>query len=232
MKIYKTILSSLFLLGITLTANAQNLENLTDMNGTVWRINTYAEIKGSPFLLEGWAKGNVKFTNNSVLKNVALKYDQVMGDLLFKGKNDESYYFNDPVREFSLTYIDNNLEINQKFRNGFPNVKNLTEKSFYEVLVDGKVKLLKRNNKSISETKEFNSATVVKEVNQNIVYYIARGTEIIPLKKSLDLKSLAAAIDPQKPATVIDFSNQNKFDPRTEADLEKIVTYYNSLTAQ
>lgn len=229
MKTYQTIIAGvLLMLCVNPIVHAQKIENLTDMNGRVWMVNTYAEIKGSPFLVENWVQGNVKFANGKVLNNIALKYDQIKDELLFKGKNNEDYYFSDPVKEFSLTYIDKDQEFNRKFSNGFPASKNLTDKSFYEIIVDGKVKLLKKNMKSITETKEFNSATVVKEVNENIGYYLAKGNELIPIKK-MDVKTLANAIDAQKSSLIIDFSTKNNFSPKVEIDLKKIVTYANSI---
>ncbi|WP_379091712.1 hypothetical protein [Pedobacter sp. UC225_65] len=192
------------------------------------KTNTYSEIKGSPFLTENWAQGNVKFVNGRVLTNIALKYDQVKDELLFKGKDNEEYYFSDLISEFDISYAKTQGDVKQRFINGFTPSKNLTEKSFYEVLVDGKVRLLKRSNKTITETKEYNAATSVKEINENVAYYIGKAGDAAPLKKN-DIKTVASLIDAQKSAAIIDYANKNNVNPKTEIGLRQIVNYYNSL---
>ncbi len=231
MKTPQIILTSLLFaltLGSSFSTNAQGIQNLTDISGTVMKTNTYSEIKGSPFLTENWAQGNVKFVNGRVLTNIALKYDQVKDELLFKGKDNEEYYFSDLISEFDISYAKTQGEVKQRFINGFTPSKNLTEKSFYEVLVDGKVRLLKRSNKTITETKEYNAATSVKEINENVAYYIGKAGDATPLKKN-DIKTVASLIDAQKSAAIIDYANKNNVNPKTEIGLRQIVNYYNSL---
>ncbi len=231
MKTPQIILTSLLFaltLGSSFSTNAQGIQNLTDISGTVMKTNTYSEIKGSPFLTENWAQGNVKFVNGRVLTNIALKYDQVKDELLFKGKDNEEYYFSDLISEFDISYAKTQGEVKQRFINGFTPSKNLTEKSFYEVLVDGKVRLLKRSNKTITETKEYNAATSVKEINENVAYYIGKAGDAAPLKKN-DIKTVANLIDVQKSAAIIDYANKNNVNPKTEIGLRQIVNYYNSL---
>lgn len=231
MKTPQIILTSLLFaltLGSSFSTNAQGIQNLTDISGTVMKTNTYSEIKGSPFLTENWAQGNVKFVNGRVLTNIALKYDQVKDELLFKGKDNEEYYFSDLISEFDISYAKTQGDVKQRFINGFTPSKNLTEKSFYEVLVDGKVRLLKRSNKTITETKEYNAATSVKEINENVAYYIGKAGDAAPLKKN-DIKTVASLIDAQKSAAIIDYANKNNVNPKTEIGLRQIVNYYNSL---
>lgn len=231
MKTPQIILTSLLFaltLGSSFSTNAQGIQNLTDISGTVMKTNTYSEIKGSPFLTENWAQGNVKFVNGRILTNIALKYDQVKDELLFKGKDNEEYYFSDLISEFDISYAKTQGDVKQRFINGFTPSKNLTEKSFYEVLVDGKVRLLKRSNKTITETKEYNAATSVKEINENVAYYIGKAGDAAPLKKN-DIKTVANLIDAQKSAAIIDYANKNNVNPKTEIGLRQIVNYYNSL---
>lgn len=231
MKTPQIILTSLLFaltLGSSFSTNAQGIQNLSDISGTVLKTNTYSEIKGSPFLTENWAQGNVKFVNGRVLTNIALKYDQVKDELLFKGKDNEEYYFSDLISEFDISYAKTQGDVKQRFINGFTPSKNLTEKSFYEVLVDGKVRLLKRSNKTITETKEYNAATTVKEINENVAYYIGKAGDAAALKKN-DIKTVANLIDAQKSAAIIDYANKNNFNPKTEIGLRQIVNYYNTL---
>jgi hypothetical protein len=206
------------------------ISNISGLNGSVLMKQNYNEVKGSPFLVDKWMQGDVQFANGTVLKNIAIMYDQVKDALLFKGKNDEDYYFNDPIREFTINYVNiTHIKISKStFRSGFAASKGLTTNSFFEILVDGKMKLLKRTNKTISETKEFNSATVVKNVNTNTVYYLTSGDAPIALKK-LDTKSLIANLATEKATKAQDYISSNNLNLKNQDDLARVISYYNTL---
>lgn len=198
--------------------------NLNDVSGTVLKEQNYLEFNGTSFFNDKWLKGEVVFEDGKNIKDIALKYDLVKDQLLFLGKNDDEYYFNNPVKEFSLTNEANKY----LFRNGFPSIKSLNENSYYEVLSDLKVKLLKKNIKSISETKEFNSATVVRNVLDNITYYFFKNGELIPFRKD-DIKNIAKLLDAEKSTQIVDFYLKSKLNIKKEDDLKKIVAFYNTI---
>lgn len=227
MKRYLFVLLVFLFFGVETKSLAQG-QPVGDMAGNVLKTKKYTEINGSPYLTDSWATGTVKFKNGKVINNVLLKYDQVADELSFAGKNDEEYFFNDRVSEFTLTYIDDNMDHKKYFKSGFPTINNLSDKSFYEVLVDGAVSLLKKNAKDITQVKEFNSATTVKTVNNNIRYYIVKSNEITHLKK-LDSKNLANSLDAGKANLIIDFIKRNDLNPKKDEDLKKIVLYYISI---
>ncbi|RZK41460.1 MAG: hypothetical protein EOO90_11175 [Pedobacter sp.] len=199
------------------------ISNLSDVRGNVLRQNSYVEMDGSPYLSEKWQNGTVIFASGKIVKDVALKYDQVKDELLFSGKDNEEYYFNEAVAEFTLKGENDKISV---FKNGFPVLKNLTKNSFYEILVDGEVKLLKKNIKTINESKEFNSATTTRSIEENLSYYIFKANSLVQLKKG-DLKSLASALDPQKSEAIIEFARNNKLNLNKEEDLKKLLIYYN-----
>jgi len=215
------------LIGISLDCLAQG-QTITDISGSVLSTRKYIELNGSPYLTDVWSKGWVKFSNGKVIKDISLKYDEVADELSFAGKNDEEYFFNDKVTEFTLVYVQENIEYTKHFKNGFPLIKNFTDKSFYEVLIDGPVTLLKKNAKDITQVKEFNSATIVKTVNNNIGYYLVKSGKIIQLKK-LDSKNLAFSLDSNKSDLITEFVRNNNLNPKKEEDLKKIIQHYSTI---
>lgn len=217
----------LFLIVVSIPSAYGQISNISDMSGTVLRKQSYQEVNGSPYFVDKWMKGDVKFANGRELKNIALLYDQVKDALLFKGKDNEDYYFNDQVSQFTVYYISDDKNFTGNFRNGF-SAKGLTNLSFFEVLYDGKTKLLKRNNKSISESKEYNSATTVKTVHTNTVYYIANSTTAVALKK-LDMKSLTEALDATKVEKVKEYVSSNQLNLKFQQDLIRILSFYDTL---
>ena len=227
-KIIRIIFASLFTIGLSTNFAKAQISNLSDISGTVITQKNYAEVNGSPYFFDKWVNGNVVLANGKAIKDIGLKYDQVKDELLFAGKNNEEYYFNDPIKEFTLVGEKNKVAFVFLFRNGFPDMKNLTVKSFYEVVTDGEIKLLKKNVKSISETKEYNSATTVKNINDNFNYYLANSTGITQLKKD-DMKVLATALNEQKSSLILEYAKKNKLSPKKEEDLIKVITFYYSI---
>lgn len=224
---FKNLFILLFLSISAENLMAQNIANLKDISGTVLRLNSYEDVEGSPFLNEKWAMGDITFSNNSQLKNVAIKYDQVKDVLVFKGKNDSEYYFTDPVKEFLLVYQSISPD-GRLFKNGYPAYKNLTLTSFYEVILDGKVTLLKRNNKTITSNKDFNSATINKTIDNSISYYIYKSGEVSQVKIK-DAKSFAISIDPISADLIVKYIKEHDLDLKSDKVLKQIVDYFNKL---
>jgi len=207
-------------------AQAQNVSNLTDVNGSVLNLQKYSEMVGTPYLYEDWTIGEVTFSNGQKRSNIEMKYDLVEDKPMFKGKDDQPFYFIDPVAAFSLT--GKNGAESKTFKNNFPPFKNLTSGTFYEVLEEGKIKLLKKILKIISETKDYNSATGVKTVNEQTIYFLVTGDKMNPLQKK-DLKTFISNVDAAKSDAISAFAGQNKLNLKNENDLKKLVAYYNSL---
>lgn len=228
----KTYFKSALLLGLAFAIYSNDVfgqgQPVTDINGTVLREQSYTEVTGSPYLVDKWTRGSVRFVNGKTVADVALKYDQVKDELMFAGKEDKEYYFNDPVKEFSIIYIKDDMEFKALFRSGYLPVKNLTNKSFYEVLLEGKAQLLRKNIKTIMETKEYNSATVNKKISDNIGFYIAKGEQLMAVQKN-DVKTIAEFIDSSKAPALIEYADKNKLNLKRELDLRNFVGYYNSL---
>ncbi len=200
--------------------NGASGQNLTDVKGEIIRTIKYADLEGSPFYSASWIKGNVEFADGKVLNDINLKYDQVKDALLFKGKDGEELYFIDAVKKFSLNEM--------VFRNGFLPYKRFTKQSFYEIVSNGEISLLKKNVKSISEYRAYNSANVSQRINENRNIFIGRENKIIASQND-DIKTIANAIDFNKSSFIIDFSNKNKLNLKKEEDLIRLVNYYNSL---
>ncbi|MFD0941227.1 hypothetical protein [Pedobacter boryungensis] len=212
------------LLTFIFNATVLSAQVISDAKGRPLKQIEYFELDGSPFFLKTWVKGDVIFDNGKIIKNVELKYDQVKDALIFLSNENEELYFIDPIKEFNL----NDGAINYLFRNGFAPYKDFSSDTYFEILLQGKIMLLKKVIKTIVETKEYNSATTIKKIINNLNLYIVKDNKIIATSKE-SIKIIANAIDPQKSSSLIEFSELNKLNPRKEEDLKKILKYYNSM---
>lgn len=209
---------------IAVQAEAQLLV-LKDMNGKPIPLTKYVNVNGSPFLSDEWRVGEVTFENNSMMKDISLKYDQVEDQIYFKGINNEIMAFNMRVKEFKL-YPSENKEVYRHFVSGFPEIKGTTATTFYEIVVNGKVQLIKRSRKTISETKEYSSATTNKNIQESNNYFLYKAGQLNPVKK--DKKSILAAL-PDKSKELEDYIKSNNLNLKQDADLSKVIAFYNSL---
>jgi len=180
------------------------------------------DVDGSPLLTDGWAKGVVKLSDGSTYKDVLLSYNEMTDELLFKDKKGDTLKFIDPVKEFKLTLGDGREKI---FLNGFKNIPNTTETSFFEVLADGTASLIKRYLKSITELKEYN-LPAIKRLEENTKYYLIVADKAIPVKK--DKKAILTALGNKQPELEA-YIKTNNLNFKNDDDLGGLITFYNSL---
>ncbi|WP_199141200.1 hypothetical protein [Pedobacter sp. ASV12] len=205
------------------TLKAQQV-NLTDLKGEVLRAMAYTEVTGSPYYMDAWTKGIIRFKDGRIVNGADLKYDQVQDQLLFLNSKGEALELTEPVLEFKLGFkgIDN---ANDKlFRLGFKPTGKNTEKSFYEILSDGNVKFIKKTFKTILENKEFNSATTTKKIVDRDVYYVVK-SDNLPVQVSKNEKSILAAIG-DKNAELTAYIKTNKLNLKEDSDILKLFEYY------
>lgn len=195
---------------------------LRDMYGAPVRTVNYSNTKGTPYFLDDWAMGMVKLQNGDTFNDVALKYDIVDDLLLFTNPfNGQAMGFKDPVQEFTLTGQLNKPNSDLLFRKGY----NPTPDHFFQVLVDGRIQLVKRTSKIVKEAREFNSASITKAFYVVTDYYIVKTGGLIKIKKiKNDILSILDRKD-----ELLNFAEKNKLTFKSEEDLSRLILYYNSL---
>lgn len=189
----------------------------------VIRTRTAAEsdVLGSPYLVDDWAKGNVKFKDNSFARNGDLRYDVLEDVLVVKGTDGNENVFDAPVDEFTL----NILGKERLFKTGFTGDKGITEKTYFEVIYNGKHKFLKRTTKTLIESRAYNSASVTKKLEDAIIYYIAGPDNKVRVVK----RNEKAILDVLKNPQLNKYVKENKLNLKEDVDIIKLFTYYDTL---
>jgi hypothetical protein len=136
--------------------------------------------------------------------------------------------FVEPVKEFSIiyTYTEDNLPLTKHYRNGYQDISNTTPKSYFEVIGDGKLQLIKKTSKTILETKEYNSASKIKSFQDYTRYFLVIAGKAVPVKNAK--KSILTTI-PDKQQQLQTFAKLNDLNFKSDADLAKLMNFYNSL---
>jgi hypothetical protein len=208
-----TILLLLLINGIS---KAQFLQ---DVQGRPIFESKHVDVVGTPFLNENWVSGTIVLQNGLIYKDILLKYSEYDDELFFKNLKDNSMMsFVQPVKSFEL--------LGKKYENGLPAIDNFTQQSFYELITDGKVKLLFKTYKTILESKPYNSATTEKKFQDYKAYYILRDDKINRFKPS---KKDVLETFKDKNLEIDAFIKREKVDFKNNADLDKVFKYYNAL---
>ena len=162
---------------------------LFDANGRPF-VNPYRDIAGTPFFTDSWEYGIIITDDNSVFGNMQFRLDLKDQQVHFrKPDNTELVIQSGAVKQITLFDSSGKTPATYVFQCGFPSIDNQNEKSFYQMLADGKIKFLKSLRKSIHEEKDGFSGEVHREFRQYEDYYflvkknIERNT-----RKSIKLK--------------------------------------------
>jgi hypothetical protein len=179
--------------------------------------------EGTPLLTTTWLKGLVKFTNGTTYKADFLKYDLEKDQVYFKdAKSDELLQFALPVSEFSLVIGQENLV----FKSGYLAVDRNKPSSFYQVLVDGGVQLLKHRIKQPFDERAFNSATTTRTYKEDEYFYLAKKNTPVKIRK--DKKQILTVLG-NYTAELEAYIAEEKLNLKNEEDLVKLIVFYNSL---
>jgi hypothetical protein len=198
-------------------------EFLLDPAGAPVTEQSLTQVRGTPYLYEEWARGTVKMADSTVFNDLALKFNVFRGQLLYKNsKNGGLMEFLKPVSVFVLDK-DGNRDL---YRKGFPGVDNFSEETFYQVISDGKVKLLYKRSKILTESKFYSSATSESSFTDISSYYILRDGK---MKKIRPSKKEFIELFKDKENTIKAYLQAENIDYKNKNNLANLVNYYNSL---
>ncbi len=202
-------------------------EFFTDVSGRPVFPGNYVDVSGTPFLQEDWRPAFAELNSGKKLMGLLVKLDLLKQEL---------YYLDEQRKEMiakkgvvrQLTFAEGADSVT--FRSGYPAAATNTLATYYQVLTEGTVHLLKHQRKVINETKRFNSATIERQFVLVEEYFLfdTRTKALTKIKK--DKSSLLEALpDPQ--SKLKQHIQNEKYKFRKEADLLKVVDFYNSITS-
>lgn len=217
----KTVLGIVLLIAC-IQGFAQRSEILADrVTGNIYKGNDIPGIMGSPFLFEDWLPGTLFMKDGAKATQLQLRYDAYQNEVLFLHEGKPLVVVN-PLIEFVITPA---TQPPMRFRCGYQAVERNTDATFYQVIYDGNVTLLKHLYKKITEISEYNKASVQRELTLEESYYIAKAG-LPPVKIKKDRASVLKTLeDPDgKFAAWLD-KNRNRC--KSEEDIMAALKAYN-----
>ena len=187
----------------------------------------YGDVMGSPYLLNGWGEGSILLPDGKQA-NALLKFDAYTNRLLFQGKNAEALEFTERLSGFRLNSGDKDISDLSPlvFINNLPAVDKQTAASWYQLIGDGKVKLLKFYGKKIMESQKVNFDPKKSSFVGFHDYYILQNnamTRVNPNKKAI------TRILNNHQSEVEAWFKSNNINFKSDTDLQKFFGWYNSL---
>jgi hypothetical protein len=199
---------------------------LSDVNGRAFE-NKYADVSGSAYLYPNFKFATIVLKDGRTYNNVQARLNLVEHEVNFIASNGEQGYigkgmvtsilFNDTSKDGVNTYI---------FQTGFSPIDNQSAIHFYQVLVNGKISLLKSINKNIEERLNELSGEKSKEFAQRENLYVLYEGSLKRVKKDSDF--FLSTMANQKEA-INQYIRTNKLNFKNEEQLKKLVEFYNSL---
>lgn len=201
---------------------SQSTNFITDqVTGNLYKPNAKSNVEGTPLLFSDWVPGVLFLKDGYKADKFLLNMDLYANELLFQHNGNALVVVN-PLKEFVL--MPNGQSNPYIFRAGFLAVDKNSESTFYQVLQDGPVALLKLSKKIILERKEYNQP-LTQYFDLSETYYIVKAGQA-PEKISKSKASLVGVIGDRsgKLETIIE---KKRLRCKTEEDLIEVVKAFN-----
>jgi hypothetical protein len=222
----KNIILIMFL-SLPMIGNYAHAQSLSDIKGDALKDNVYIEVEGNPYLFNDWVNGTIVLAGNQSIP-APLKFDICTNQVLFQNKAGETLALKSKITSFTLdnTNTENSDLKPMVFVNGYPATAKQTESSYYQLVGDGKTRLLKFYRKSIDEQRAYASATTIRSFKYFQVYYVFKNNQLIEVQPNK--KSITKVLD-EHPAQLEVYLKDHNISLKSDADLQKLFTWYNSL---
>jgi len=192
---------------------------------TATRNTHYAAIEGSPYFYDRWTEGEATLIDGKTYKGLYLKYNEVSGTLMFKyDLKDSAMVFQFQPLDFKFNYIDD-VPFVVHFLNGIPSTDGGDSRTFYQVLTDGRTKLLKRAIKNVSESRPYTNETI-KKITEVTHYYVVKDGRLV--RMAADKNSVLAVLG-DRAIKIKQYMADNNIDLKNENDLAHVFEYYDTL---
>lgn len=177
--------------------------------------NINDEIEGNKFLPEAWQIGSVTLGTGQILNYKSLRFNMLSGELEYLWGED-AYAVTQPIVAFTIG------EMN--FKNGFQTFEKYTNKTFYQLVYNGKIKLLCNKAVQIVGATPFVTVTTkARQYQQADQYFIQKANGNL-MKIKNDKRSILQVF-PEKESKINDFCKKENIKFKKVEDLAKLMAF-------
>lgn len=218
----------LFVIVFPLSGVAQNYftnSNLSFLPISPDRILFNRKTEGSPYLLSRFSMATIYLEHNKVISDIPANLDYLNNEVLVLDEKRKLYSISVPI--YRVVFEDAETGQERTILSGLPAIDKRTEKSYYELLVPGRVNLLKGITLYWSDSRAYHEAATTRKYEQVASYYIYNDNKgIFGIPKIT--QDIPALIDPAMTDNLVKFIKDNQLNLKNEKDLIKLIEHYNS----
>ena len=198
---------------------------VTAVNGLIYSPVKFVKVTaGTPFFKEQWMKGILVAEGGQAYKNLMLRLNLMDNEVNYRDANGQEMVTTSPIKYVILT--DSSVGVKYEFALGdqMKNADKSLARTWFQVLVNGKVSLCLQMNKRIHETIPYGTATTEQDIVTINYYYLQMNNNFTRFKWE-DWQ------DPfkDKKDQLAQFIKSNHLKGKSAEDYTKLVQYYNTL---
>lgn len=185
---------------------------------------------GNFYLDQKWSRASILlYKNDEIMEGYLVRYNINSNNFEIRGENSNEATSLPGIRVRNIVIIDAEHKVPRYFVNGMDfKDQGAPIAGFFEVLVDGKMPLVRRTVASIRES-NYNQVLMIGEPDDHIVkknvYYYLIGKDLFPVPKK---KKKFFEIFGDMAYTMAAFSDENKLNIKSEAAWFNLFTHFNS----
>jgi len=187
----------------------------------------YEGVDGHPYFIEKFMDATIGLSTGAVYKGVKARIDLYKQEIHFKMPSDSERIALPGLITEIIFYDTLGSSIHSyTFQSGYPEVDNLKRDTYYQVLSDGKVTMLKSSIKKINKSKNEMSGEVSSQFDTYEDHYLYIKYEMKRVKKDKEYL-LNLLTDKRKEMEA--YAKDQKVNFKSMDSIKKLVDYYNSL---
>lgn len=180
----------------------------------------------SRFREQQWSPAHVQLAGGRMMA-VPLIFDQFNNHLYYL-QGAQIMEFQQRVTAFSMDLIERNDTIQLHFRNGYPAVGKNTGDTYYEVMVDGPVQLLRCKAKTIYLQKEIELPEDRRDYRREVLYVYSPETGMVAIQR--DKEDLLKKLEPHA-AALNGIMQKHKIQLKKDRGLQELFYRLNDVLA-
>lgn len=198
---------------------------VTAVNGLLYSPVKFIKVTaGTPFFKEQWMKGTLVAEGGQAYKNLALRLNLMDNEVNYKDAAGQEMVTTSPIKYIILT--DSSVGAKYEFALGdqMKNADKSLARTWFQVLVNGKVSLCLQMNKKIHEAIPYGTATTEQDIVTINYYYLQMNNNFTRFRWEDWQDQFKDKKDP-----LAQFIKSNHLKGKSAEDYTKLVQYYNTL---
>lgn len=202
---------------------------MNDVTGKPLLLHTTYVAEGSPYFYEDYCYAQITAATGKIYSNVKVKIDLTDKSVIYQTESGAEMIATTPILQVKfMNFVSNGTAHGEVVLTGFNTSLNDEKGKVYQLIEDGKAKLLKELVVTYRDNKKYGEATITRVFTKIETFFGVAENAVQPKKIEKNKTSLASFFE-AKQETIKTFIEEQKLKCKTENDFIRVFAYYNSL---